>query len=411
MGLLLALLLAQPVLTPTNVGGPIIASGSRFAFFEFAPLGGIGMPAACTGTTPTGAKGEPATFVRATAATCLKGNTSTGIVVGDLVKLTSGQPRVMPGIAGTANGILIENAGTNLALRSEELGNAAWVATAAVTNDTFVAPDGTTTAEQLNDASGAASQGVTQAITTGSLTRHAISCFNRAGTASSVTLTLTGTGNSAGDTTCSNAALSGTTYDRVCCVSAAPYAAGLTAVTFAVLVGNGVGVTGTIGAWGCQHEVGSMGYCSSYIPTTSASATRNVETISFAGPWPTSASISTAGTFVGPQPASGGAASMMEFNGLPSLFNENGNLIRWMNATGMTVANASGAAGLRWYGFHSGTARGMAWGANTNSGAEVAAANKFGATLFIGGSGCAGGCPADGVIKAFCVDADSARCR
>src|SRR3990167_9115874 len=66
-------------------------AGSSYAFFEFAPSSGAGMPAACSGTTPSGAKGEVLTFTRNSTRYCTKGNETSGIANGHLVLLTTNQ--------------------------------------------------------------------------------------------------------------------------------------------------------------------------------------------------------------------------------------------------------------------------------------------------------------------------------
>src|SRR4029077_1644502 len=126
--------------------------------FEFAPASGVGMGTACACTTPTGSKGETLTFARSSSATCLKtvGTAPQTIANGDMVTCTTNQPRVMPGADGTnILGLLVEDARTNSALRSQQIENAAWTAANAVvaaptiTANAAVAPDGTTTAERV----------------------------------------------------------------------------------------------------------------------------------------------------------------------------------------------------------------------------------------------------------------------
>lgn len=111
-----------------------VACGSLYAAFEFAPASGVGMGAACAGTTPTGVKGETLTFSRASARSCMKGSETTGIVAGDLVTLTSGQPAVMPGGNGTGGlGLSVWGGRTNLMLFSALPSNAAWTKQASIT--------------------------------------------------------------------------------------------------------------------------------------------------------------------------------------------------------------------------------------------------------------------------------------
>ncbi len=117
---------------------------------------GVGMTAACAGTTVTGSRGEALTFSRSGVAWCTKGNITTGIVAGDLVSIADGVPRIMPGGDGTGTiGIDIRAARTNSTLRSAEIDNAAWSSSASgaaaptVTANAAVGPDGVTAAERL----------------------------------------------------------------------------------------------------------------------------------------------------------------------------------------------------------------------------------------------------------------------
>lgn len=107
------------------------------------------------GAPVTGAKGEVLTFTRASTATCVKGNPTTGIQNGDLVTVTNNQPRVgNPDGLGLA--LLVEKTSTNVVLRSQEMDNAAWslssagCAGATRTANATTAPDNTVTAEQFD---------------------------------------------------------------------------------------------------------------------------------------------------------------------------------------------------------------------------------------------------------------------
>jgi hypothetical protein len=285
-----------------RTGGRAFAKGGRaYAFLELFPDTGAGAGAACAGTNPTGAKGEAINFTRATVGTCLKGNATTGIVDGDLVKLTSGQPAVMPGGDGSGGlGILSEPSRTNDALRSEELCNAYWTNSATCTSDTTVAPDGTTTMETLSDSSGAASQGASRSITTSTATKHAWSCFVKAGTAAIATVSMTGAGDSAGDCSATVSGLSSTTATRAYCVSPAAYTGSLTAVTVSVVVGSATSDTGTIKVWGCQHEDTATTGVTSYIPTVASAVTRDFTVIDLPAAIATPSAFSVAATLVSP---------------------------------------------------------------------------------------------------------------
>jgi hypothetical protein len=268
--------------------------------FEFAPTNGAGVGTACACTAVTGAKGEAATFARASSGTCLKGST-TAIANGDLVTCSSGQPRVMYGNDGTgALGLLLEEGIRNNALRGRELCNAAWsdVGTPSCVADQATGPYGAQTMDQFTDNDAAAFEGRSQAITTTVATKHSVVCYVKAGTATAASVTMVGTGNGAGDCTGTATGLSTTTSTPVNCTSPAAYTGALTAVTFTVRVGTVVGDTGTLFVEGCQHEenTNAGGFNSrnytSYVDTAGAIVTRADETISF----PAIAAIATAGS-------------------------------------------------------------------------------------------------------------------
>lgn len=278
LALLVALATAQPVPeSPVmDVDGPILsnpAAMSRFAFFELAPSNGRGMTAPCACATPTGAKGETIALARASTAACTKGNPYTGIQVGDVVDCASNQVRVEnPG--GTGLEIRVENSATNNLLRASALDNAAWTKTATVTADQYTSPANDLTADRVDDTSGVASQGVSQVFVTGSTTKHSVSCLVRGDTATKATISLTGTGNSAGDCSASLSSLSTTTWDRIYCSSASAYAAGLTSITMSLVVGTAAADQGRIAVWRCQHET-SAPFPTSPIHTDGVAASRS----------------------------------------------------------------------------------------------------------------------------------------
>ncbi len=147
----------------TRMGGrtsPIPQSSAAvvpysYAMFEFAPPTDAGMTAPCACTVPSLPDGGALTFLRASTATCTKGNEWSNIANGDLVACASGEPRVMPGGDGTGVvGLSVFYERTNTTLWSEEIENAYWTAgvggqTPTVTADYATGPFGGTVADRV----------------------------------------------------------------------------------------------------------------------------------------------------------------------------------------------------------------------------------------------------------------------
>ena len=204
-------------------------------------------------------------FTRATTATYI--HPTTGLIT----SAASGQLRI------ESNGALIEGARTNIALQSEVLGTTWAASSVTIANDDAVAPDGASTAERLT-ASGA--NGTLLQSVTGTAAAYTFSIYLKR---------LTGTGNvdvRADNTTWSTCTINASTWTR-CPVTATladnTYAPGVRIVT------SGDAVY----AFGGQMEAGAS--ASSYITTTIAAVTRNVDLLSFSK----SGNVSdTAGTIV-----------------------------------------------------------------------------------------------------------------
>lgn len=268
-----------------GIPAPAFFFADSATYSDFPAYAGLPATDGCKNpATITGGRGEALTFARATTRFCpVDANESTGTMC------ASGEACLQ------SRGLSVYQDGANVALRSEAFDNAAWVkVTTTVTPDSTAAPDGATTADTLTDASGVASGSACQTITTSSLTKHDFSVWLRAGTLAEATLTVTGTGNSAGDVSCAFTGISSSAWRRYECVSPAAYAAGLTAVVACVVSGDAAGDTGTIIAWGAMHEVASTTYKTPYVATAGSTTTRNAETASFTVTLPFSTFSATA---------------------------------------------------------------------------------------------------------------------
>lgn len=255
---------------------PNLPRGAGFAFFEFAPTSGAGMPAACSTTAPTGARGEALTFTRASVATCTRtatgGLATTGIANGDLSELSSNVARVEFDANGTL-GLLVESSRQNVLLQFIALANAVWadVGAPTLTGGQTSPFTGTyaTSAVLVDDNDGAAFEGRSQVVTVSAGAPHVMHCYLKAGTASTARLSLDGT----------VALVSGLSSSTWTIAEVFDASSSGVAIAAEVVVGNAASVTGTIVVGGCQVEPGS--WRMSIIPTTSVAITRSAESPSF----------------------------------------------------------------------------------------------------------------------------------
>jgi hypothetical protein len=183
-----------------------------------------------------------------------------------------------------ARGFLVEEQRTNLALRSQELENAYWTKGGlTVAADQEIAPDGTLSGDTITiTASGHA---IYRYLTVTASTAYTLSFFVKKGTATNAAYSITD--DSAGGTNIiaptsyfSQIASSG--WTRISVSFTTPV--GCTSVGVFLLRDSGVS-SGTISIWGAQLEAGA--FPTSYIATTTASATRSadVASVNTLSPW------------------------------------------------------------------------------------------------------------------------------
>jgi len=213
---------------------------------------------------------------------------------GRLISYASGAARDVPG-----RGQLDEVSRTNLCLRSQEFDNASWTkANITVTADAIAAPDGTLTADLLTVTTTAGTN-VVQAVGAVTGTNCCASIyvqnFNRSDTAASfflrdltaaaikVTATVNWSNMTVSGAGASIERLGSTNWYRIIMIDTA-WTSGNSAQIYAGA--SGASLTAGLGwyPWGAQVEAGA--FPTSYIPTTSSSATRaaDVATIDLLNP-------------------------------------------------------------------------------------------------------------------------------
>ena len=255
------------------IGGGLTPCVPAAPAVEFAGPLNAGMGSVCAGTVPTLTSGAPISFGRGSGAYCTKtvpsGLATSGIQPGDLVWLSANQPRVEWASASQL-ALLGEPAGTNYALNSE--GFQLWTASGGVTvsSDYSLAPSGLQTADRVQFSGGAAvvnTLSETTALGAGPIT---ISVYVR-GTSGSGTVYLWDNNGASNAVACAY-----TSSAWVRCALSWTSAGPLSAPT----VGCSSGVFGMpatcpandVLVWGAQSEAATA--MSSYMPTTSAAATR-----------------------------------------------------------------------------------------------------------------------------------------
>lgn len=238
------------------------------------------------------------TFTRASTATYFDAQ-------GVLRTAASDVPRIdHDPVTGECKGLLIEEARTNLLRYSEQFDNAAWTKTnVSITADAVVAPDGTLTGEKLINAAGQSGTGLfgssgiyenASSMPSGSM--YTMSCYVKAGERNTIGLSIADSNFGTGGVI-ATANLSTLTTNNVSNATSTLISAGGGWYRFVVTSTTNLGATGTprcyiydptvgdgssgLYIWGAQIEAGA--FPTSYIPTTSAAATRAADVARMSG--------------------------------------------------------------------------------------------------------------------------------
>jgi hypothetical protein len=237
------------------------------------------------GPTPTFNRGSTGTFVG-----------SDGLIQSAAINT----PRFDHTSAGVCRGLLIEEARTNLALRSEDFGNATWNAgTATRTSDQIAAPDGASTADLITSIAGNFGGKLAQTLSFAATT-YTASVFVKKGNWRYIGITLADISNSGRvaafdfdtETVSANGVPSATIgfqklssgWYRIFLTLPTTPVTGTFDIWMTTSTGAVIGPIGsgqTVYAWGAQVEAGS--FATSYIPTAATPLLRSADVCSISG--------------------------------------------------------------------------------------------------------------------------------
>ena len=293
---------ASPVAAQPSRAAVVLSSNGGCAL---APLAGASLDlqftTGCATTNGTGS--SIPSLITTTRASTGYAQTSAGV----LVPFASNVPRI------TDQGLLVEEARTNLALRSQKFDNASWTKNdTTVAADATTAPDGTLTADKINETATTAQHTVTQSVTLSTV--FTLSAYFKAAERTVVWLYADhvgagkyfnlGTG-AVGGTIGTGANITASSITPLAngwyrCTVSYVAAGGAATVRAALTTADGttsyLGVAGS-GAyvWGLQVEAAAFG--TSYIPTVGSTVTRAADVITLTGAAATAALAAKAAYF------------------------------------------------------------------------------------------------------------------
>jgi len=201
-------------------------------------------------------------------------------------------------ITGESLGLEIEEQRTNLLLRSEDFTTTWSLTNTSITANSFIAPDGTLTADQIVTTASSGNRFALQTVSVSSGT-YTYSVYLKAYTATSVNVRLLGSTDTNTTIDLSNGTVTSGTA-TITAVGNGWYRCAVTATGTSLncyVYVNGASTGISVAAWGAQLEAGS--FATSYIPTVASQVTRINDVANMTGTNLTSWFKTNEGTFYG----------------------------------------------------------------------------------------------------------------